>query len=216
MLLALPWGIRLGSFRFDHFVIILFLPLCLLAGGFVEQVGRWLVRLFKQHWLGQLVFAVVGLSVVIWGVLQTRDIVNQSTMLANQADVKALQWIDSNLPRDVRFFVNTTGWGYDIYRGVDGGAWLLPQTGRFSLAPTIFYPFGKDKSYIDQINGWGGRASLISGCNEELWALVQEAALTHIYIREGVGKLTASALESCVGIRRVYVYSGVSVWEIQP
>jgi len=216
MLLALPWGIRLGSFRFDHFAIILFLPLCLLAAGFVAQVGRWLIHLFKQHLLGHLMFAVVGFSLVSWGVLQTRDIVNQSTMLANQADVKALQWIDSNLPRDARFFVNTTGWGYDIYRGVDGGAWILPQTGRFSLAPTIFFPFGKDRSYIDQINDWGGRASLISGCNEEFWSLVQEADLTHIYIREGVGKLTASALESCVGIRRVYVYSGVSVWEIQP
>ena len=213
-LLALPWGLRLGSFRNDHFAIVLCLPLAVLGAGLIVQVIDWIGRLTQRVWVGQAVLAVSMLVAVVWGGTGTYDIVNLGTVLANKADLNALAWIEENTPETARFFINTTGWGYGIYCGVDGGAWILPITGRWSLAPTIFYPFGGDKDYIARLNDWGERASEITGCTEDFWALVEEANLTHIYLRKGMGSLQAEALEACEGVHLVYLMDGVSVWRV--
>lgn len=59
-------------------------------------------------------------------------------------------WIDANLPREAGFFINTTQWGFGISRGVDSGAWILPLSGRWTVAPTLFYTVGKDMDQIKQ------------------------------------------------------------------
>jgi hypothetical protein len=212
MLLALPWGLRLGSFRYDHFAIVLFLPICLLAAGMLEWLAVRFGSLLSRPWIGKMVFGLLGLGIVIWGGFQTKDTINDGTVLASKADLAALEWIDVNLPKEARFFINTTGWGYDISRGVDGGAWILPVTGRWSLAPTIFYPFGQESDYIDQLNDWGVRAQTITGCDGAFWQLVDEAELTHVYLREGKGSLQAGALEGCEGAEKLYEVDGVSLW----
>lgn len=212
---ALPQGLKLGSFRFDHFAIVLFLPISILATLALSWSAQNLTKLFKPEWISKLVVCLIVFGLIIWGGIQTRDVVNSSTILANNADLKALEWIDANTPQDARFFVNTTGWGYNIYRGVDGGAWILPMTGRFSLAPTIFYPFGGDKEFTEQLNDWGARASNITTCDDTFWQLVEDAGLTHVFLREGKGSLSAAKLKNCSSLEIMYDTLGVSIWKIQ-
>lgn len=212
--LALPRGLRLGSFRFDHFAIVLFLPLALIFSLFISEDMRFLDKLTLRKWPGWILVGLVGLGAVIWGGFETKDIINPKTVFTTRADLDAIAWIDQNLPEDARFFINTTAWGYGVSRGVDGGAWILPLTGRWTVAPTLFYTFGEDLDQVKQIMDWGEKAREVTGCSDGLWKLVDEADLTYIYLREGIGRLSAGAMEGCVGIEKVYEEDGVGVWEI--
>jgi hypothetical protein len=122
--------------------------------------------------------------------------------------------VQANTPEDARFFINTTHWLGGNYRGVDGGGWLLPYTGRWSLIPTVFYSFSPDRVYIQQIQDWGKRASEINTCSADFLALVEEAGLEYVYLREGIGSLQKKGLQGCEDIIPIYSNKNVNVYSL--
>jgi hypothetical protein len=213
-LLALPLGLRVAPFRSDHFALVLFLPACCLAAVSLDWASKWRKNLWQPVGISACITALVAFMLV-FGAQANSNVINSDTVLVEQADAAALQWIDTHTPPDARFFINTTPWGYELYRGVDGGGWILPSTGRWSLAPTIFYSFGGDKAFTSQLSTWAERAASLQTCSEEFWVLAQDADLQYIYIHEGKGSLQATALQSCVGLKQLYSASGVSIWLIE-
>jgi hypothetical protein len=212
--LALPLGLHIAPFRSDHFALVLFLPACCFAALGLE----WASGLFRRVWqpaaLSAGITALVAFM-LIFGAQQTWNAVNPDTILADQADLAALEWIDTHTPPEARFFINTTPWGHELYRGVDGGAWIMPYTGRWSLAPTIFYPVGGDKAFKAQMSAWGEKAANLKTCDEDFWELMQEADLQYLYLREGKGSLQFAALQGCASLKQLYTASGVSIWLIE-
>jgi len=213
-LMALPLGLRVVPFRNDHFALVLFLPACCLAAFSLEWASERYKRLWQPAVLSAGITALVAFM-LIFGAQANSNVINSDTVLVDQADAAALQWIDTHTPPDARFFINTTPWGYELYRGVDGGGWILPSTGRWSLAPTIFYSFGGDKAFTAQMSAWAERAARLQTCSEEFWALVQEANLQYVYLHEGKGSLQPSALQGCAGLKQLYSAGGVSIWLIE-
>jgi hypothetical protein len=212
--LALPWTVELRPFRPDHFAIVLFLPVSIWAGWLFYKVGDLAGRWLKQRWLPLVLLSLFVVEWTAWGYPLSSDIINPVTVLVTETDVKALAWVRQNTPEDARFFINTAHWQNGVYRGVDGGGWLLPFTGRWALVPTVFYGFSPDVDLREQLRGWGEDAGDITTCSDAFWALVEEAELDWIYIREGVGSLQPEGLEGCAGIREVYGEDGVWIYRI--
>ncbi len=135
-----------------------------------------------------------------------------------------MNWINENLPEDARFYVNTVYWGYGVSRSVDGGGWLLPYTGgRFSVAPTTFYPYGMEAEDVILWQSWGGtRASQITECDESFYSLLADADLNYIYVRNGVrpnnqenvAGIQSQTLLTCPGITQLYQNDSVSIWKL--
>ncbi len=214
--LAMPLGLSLSTFRYDHFTIILFLPIALLAAYALINGVQLLDKVIRQKnftWAAGIL--VIGLFLG-WGAYETYDCINPRTVFTTQADLDAIAWIDENIPQEARFFINTTSWGYGISRGVDGGAWILPITGRWTLTPTLFYTFAIDQSVIEQNVDWGNRAQAILNCDTDFWTLMNDAQLSHVYLRQGSGRLTTDLLAGCEGLKEVYDASGVTIFEIKP
>jgi len=157
---------------------------------------------------------LVGVALGVSGGWQNKKAINTETTLVTQSDIEALEWIKTHTPEDARFFVNTTGWGYGVYRGVDGGGWILPITGRWSLAPTIFYPFGEDLLINETWIDWSFRASRVNACDVDFWELVQEAELNYLYMRQGTTGIQAQNLVTCDGLYKLYDNQEVSIWLI--
>jgi hypothetical protein len=211
-MLSLPWGLRLGPFRPDHFSIVLFFPAAMLLAELLASGGAALSKVARP-WVGLAAVALAGFLFLAWGLRDTRDMINSATVLASPADVSALEWVNNQTPPDARFFINSTIWQGQVYRGVDGGSWLLPYTGRFSLVPPISYVWGTADS-ARQVNDWAKRSAKLKGCSPDFWNLVREAGLTHIYLVQGKGSLQPGMLATCQRLRKVYAQGGVFIYEI--
>ena len=212
VLFSLPWGLRLNPFRPDQVVLVLFLPAALLLAGWLSAAGGWLERRFHPL-IGKAALGLLILGLAAWGMQETAVVVNQNTILATRADLDALAWVKENTPVDARFLINTVQWQTGSYRGVDGGYWLLPLTGRQALLPPAVYGWGSP-GLIRQVNDWAARAAKIQGCGDDFWSLVNDARLDYIYLKRGRGNLQPEALAGCAGIQGVYDKLDVFIYEI--
>jgi hypothetical protein len=212
VVLALPWGIQLSPFRPDQVAIILFLPAALLASELLIAAGDVLVKKWRPL-AGRLTLVVAVVGLLGWGLIETGDILNAGTILANQADLNAIQWIEGNTPQQARFFINTVLWQTGSYRGVDGGYWLGPLSGRWSLIPPAMYGWGTRQD-ISQVNNWAKRASVLPGCTDDFWALIKETGIEYVYAKQGAGKLQPGQLNSCAGLMLIYGKEGVYIYQV--
>ena len=212
---TIPVGITIFSFRSDYYGLVLFIPVAILSSGLLVWFLNFLQEKVSAEKLSAAVALIVICAFVGWGGWSNRDAVNDETVLVTKSDVAALDWVKNHTPKDARFFVNTTSWGYGLYRGTDGGGWLLPTTGRWSLAPTIFYTYGADKITSELWTDWAKRATKVTTCETNFWELVEEADLNYVYVRDSAGSLRAKALIGCQGLRRLYNNDGVSIWLIE-
>ncbi len=213
-LLSLPWGVHLSPFRPDHGVILVFLPGALFAADLFIipldiSAARWLRGL-----AGALILASLG-WLTLWGFRETRNIINPVTVLADAADLRALEWITANTSADAVFFINTAGWQGGSYRGVDGGWWILPLTGRQAILPPALYLEG-GVAYATAVIETARRASEITTCDEAFWGLVQETGARHAFLKFGVGSLQPAGLAGCAGVTLIYEDAGIYLFSLEP
>lgn len=210
--LTLPLSLQITPFRSDYYALLVFLPAGVLAGMLLmwisDRLGGWL----RIRGLTEAIAIGLVFFFMIVGVGANISAVNPETTLVNPADIRALDWINEHLPADARFFVNTTSWGYGVSRGVDGGAWILPYTGRWAIVPTIHYPFSMEANAIKLIKEWGEKASNITTCSGEFWNIVEEADLDYGYLNQRAGGLQVTAMDDCLGPIQIYESGGISVW----
>lgn len=215
-LLALPWGLRLGPFRPDHMAIVLFLPGSLLAADFVLNLAG-LASKISRAWLRiglQVLLALAALTGLGWGAWQTRSVLNNSTIIADAADLEALNWVRVNTPSDARFMINATAWMGGVYRGVDGGYWLLPYNARQTILPPVMYTYGAG-TYVSQIADWAERTNRLTTCDADFWRLVEEFDAGYLYLHQGRGSLQPAALMNCPGVVNVYRRGAVFIYQLE-
>lgn len=213
--LALPVGLRLFPFRPDHLVIILFFPAAVLAGGILAAGGEAAGKLASRPRLGDSLFGLALVLLCLWGGRETLSITNPVTILATQADRQALDWIQTHTPLEARFIINAVPWQGSVYRGVDGGYWIMPDTGRQTILPPAAYSWGAIDD-MQRVNAWAKGVSELKDCTPEFWALVKSSAATYVYVRAGAGTLQPAALDACRGLKSVYRQAGVSIYQIVP
>ncbi len=212
---ATPIAPQFLPFRPDLVAIVLFLPASLLVVEFLSALNGWLGRI-RAKYAGQVALALpllAALGLLVWGAVETRQIVNPVTVFTTQADVEALNWINQNTPATARFFINGTPWQANMYRGVDGGYWIMPVTGRFSVVVPVAIGMGATQD-VFRYEDWAARASRITGCDANFWSLVKDTNLDYIYLRQGTGILKPEALTGCGGISNVYTDDGVFIYAI--
>jgi hypothetical protein len=213
-LMSAPWGIRLSPFRPDHFVIISFLPVTLWAGYLVWQAGLALRKRSGKRWVELAMISLFLVGWIAWSFPLSTNIVNPVTVMITEDDIAALNWIRENTPEDARFYINTTHWQNGVYRGVDGGGWILPYTGRWAVVPTVFYGFSPDKEGNLLLRDWGETASQIETCSDEFWRIVEEAELDYAYIRKEKGNLEAYEVMGCEHLNHYYSNSTIHIYKI--
>jgi hypothetical protein len=149
----------------------------------------------------------------LWGAWDMRTIVNPVTMLADDADRFALEWVKMHTPPDARFLINATYWQAGLYRGVDGGYWLLPATGRVTILPPALYGMGTPEN-VGAMTRTMETVSHLNGCGPDFWKIVEMNHLTYVYIHEGKGTLSSDPLANCAGIVSEYQNMGINIYRI--
>ncbi|MEA4812718.1 MAG: hypothetical protein VB108_09130 [Anaerolineaceae bacterium] len=216
-LFSLPVGLQLSSFRHDYFGLILFFPISIMSASFLVDLASFFYEKMEGAFAKTAVKGIAlafMLFVLIFGGWASRNPINKATILVDQDDLDALNWIDNHLPADARFFINTAPWGFGLYRGVDGGAWITPYTGRWAVVPTDFYVFANNRDYEQALISWGKKALYLNENPPVLAGLICDARTSHLYIKEGFGGVTSKILSLLSGTQKLVVFNRVSVWSI--
>jgi hypothetical protein len=220
LLFLLLAGERLGLpetslVNLNSMYISLFLPLALFLAITMGSVWRW----WRQsHWLPRrLGAAVVGaaLSVsLLFGLRQQVNILNPQTILARYGDLAGLQWASENLPDSAVIAVNSWLWLGQTWAGSDGGAWIVPLTGRASSTPPIDYIYDSElRTFVSEFNSAATGVSDWRSVEAVDW--LRQQGVSHVYVGPRGGFFEPATLAQNPGLRLIFSRDGVFIFELK-
>lgn len=194
--------------------ITLFVPLALFLVVVAGQFWRWLVNL---HWLLH-VLGYVGLGVgltaaLLFGVRQQITVLNPVTILARSQDLAGLQWLDENLPESATVAVNSWLWLGNTWAVADGGAWLLPLTGRSATTPPADYIYSRSLS--EAVTAFNETAETMADWSAPAAARwLRQQGVDYVFIGARGGFLDPAALAANPQVKMIYGRDGVFIFAL--
>jgi hypothetical protein len=139
---------------------------------------------------------LIILVVVSLGFIRPRisDVQPAQHALLTRPDLRAVQWIDKNLPKEANFLVNSFfAYGGTLVVGSDGGWWLPLLTSRGSTQPPLTYgsergPFPNFITYTNDL------VALIESkgiSHPEVLSEFHQRGITHVFIGQQQGQVNA-------------------------
>ena len=194
--------------------IILFVPLAIFLALIIDPLWQWLRQ---QHWLLQLTgYLLVGLllgAMFLYGTRQQIGILNSQTILARSEDIAALQWADANLPIDATVAVNSWRWLGETWAAADGGAWLVPLTGRSVTTPPIDHVYNPELfRFVREFNTEASAVSDWSDPAQAEW--LRRQGVTHVFIGKKGGFFDPAVLARNPQMEMVYDRQGVYIFAV--
>ncbi|MGH2537873.1 MAG: hypothetical protein ACRDHL_10800, partial [Candidatus Promineifilaceae bacterium] len=161
---------------------------------------------------GTALFGAAVMAGLLFGGRQQLTIINASTVLATAADRAGLAWLAENTPPDARIAVNSWRWLGNTWAAADGGAWIVPLTGRRATTPPADYVY--DRALYAQVNAFNAAAAAVEDWSAPAagrW--LAEQGVTHLYVGPKGGFFDPAALARNPTLRQVYGRDGVFIFE---
>ena len=198
----------------SSFYILLFVPAGLLLGLLVDPLADWLHG--RTPWIARATAVIIGMLVallLVFGIRQQIDIVNEQTILAHYEDIPALEWAAGNLPPDALVAVNSWRWLGQTWAASDGGAWLVPLAGRLTTTPPIDHIYSADLwQFVRTFNEAATAVADWSDPAQAAW--LREQGVTHIFVGKRGGFLDPAALSRNPALEMLYGRDGVFVFAL--
>lgn len=201
--------------------ISLFLPLSLFLSLVTARLWHWGMKLLGHRTpapgLKLAAAILLGMTVgvlTLFGIRAQAGMINPQTILAEPQDLEALAWIDATLPGDVKVAVNSWRWLGNTWAAADGGAWLVPLTGRSATtppidhiySPTLFAEVREFNEQASSFKDWSDTAAV---------AWLRKQGVTHIFVGARGGFLDPAALMRNPLLRPIYQSGGTFVFLVQ-
>ena len=240
VLFALLAGERLGLpeslvVNLNSMYITLFLPLALLLSIVVGRITNYELRITNEekcsvvsgqwsvdqsavaHWrpavaasLAVLAGAALAL-LLLFGWRQQVNILNRQTILALPEDVAALAWVEANLPAEARVAVNAWQWLGQTWAAGDGGAWLVPLTGREATTPPIDHIYNRE--LFAAVRAFNEPAQAVEDWSDPAAAAwLAEQGVTHVFVGQRGGFFDPAELSRNPALERLYQRDGTFVF----
>ena len=194
--------------------IMLFIPLAIFLSVVFAQIWQ---RLNQQNWQVRFVaYLLTGAflaAMLVFGVRRQVNMLNLQTLLVQPEDIVGLRWLDENLPQDSLVAVNSWRWLGETWAGSDGGAWILPLTGRAVTTPPIDHIYNPD--LFAQVREFNQAASNVSDwSNPEQAAWLRDQGVSHIYVGKRGGFFDPAKLAANPDIKLLFDRSGVFIFAV--
>ena len=209
--LGLPGG---GFVNNTSVEITLFMPLAALGGYFLSALlGIWeKLTGDRLRPLYLTAATAAGAAAAVLGAQTLLPILNPVTLLVRQADRPALRWVAENIPAGEPVLINSFSWGYGLYAGLDGGAWIPAAAGRPTLPAPVLYGLG-ERDYILSTTGAARRAVESGADPDGLYQLMQEEGVRYVFAGAKGGSLSPRRLAESPLFNTLYARDGVWVFE---
>ncbi len=219
LLFILLAGERLGLpettlVNLNSMYIILFVPLALFLA-----LGWGLFWRGLRHWPPLRWLAALGLGfgltlAGLFGTYQQITILNPQTILVYPQDIQAIAWLDEHLPRESHIAVNSWRWLGNTWAGSDGGAWIVPLTGRSASTPPADYIYSRDM--VQRVNGFN---EALQGIEEwdaaETAEFLRQWGVSHVFIGARGGQFDPATLLQNPEMRLLYARDGVFIFAVE-
>jgi hypothetical protein len=194
--------------------ISFFLPLSWIRAIVFDRTWNWLsFRSWPVQAAGWAAAGVLVAAMTLLGISQQAGILNPQTILAHPPDVEGLSWLDENLPPGAKVAVNSWQWLGNTWTGNDGGAWIVPLTGRESTTPPPDYIY--DRALAQEINAFNKDASNVEDWSDPAQAIwLQAMGVTHIYVGARGGFFDPSELARNPRISEIFHNDGVFIYSL--
>ena len=194
--------------------IMLFVPLAIFLAVVFDQVWQWLNK--QQGSLRLVGYVLTGAmlaAMLVFGVRRQANMLNLQTLLVHPEDIVGLNWLDKNLPDDTLIAVNSWRWLGETWAGSDGGAWILPLTGRSVTTPPIDHIYNPD--LFQDVREFNQAASAVSDWSDPAQAeWLREQGVSHIYVGKRGGFFDPAKLVSNPQMELLFDNSGVYIFAV--
>lgn len=211
--LGLPetWLINLNSMY-----ITLFFPLAVGLGAAADRLLRGLAgRPWWGQWMGYAGAGALTAAAALFGLGYQVSMVNETTVLARPADEPAIAWVAAHTPSDAKIAVNSWQWLGATWAAQDGGAWLLPLTGRRVTTPPVDYIY--NLSLFQEVIAFNEEAARIEDWTAPTaTAFLRRAGVTHLFLGQRGGFLDAAELLRNPDLKLLYSQDGVFILGLTP
>ena len=196
-------------------VISLFLPYSLIIGLAAWALWDWFQQ---QHWLIQVTLYVGFGSLIMYTTLfsvpHQINILNQTTVLAESADLPALEWLDQNLPPDAHIVSSSWRWLNNTWSAQDGSAWLVPLYNRSSTIPPADYGYNPALAAI--IRPFNEQAAAIKDWSTpEATQFLRDNGVTHVYIGARSGFLKPEQVAANLAMELLFAENGTFIFALR-
>ena len=174
-------------------IISLFLPLSALAGYAISSILSFCQKHVENIYIpifNYLVLVIFGI-VLCFGASQIITILNPVTLLAREADFKAMAAIREMTSAEDTILINPFLWGYNLYAGSDGGYWLSAFAGRRTMPPPVIYGLSDDTSYRKMVRKISSETIAVSDKPDSLAKLMRENGIQFLYLGSRGGVISA-------------------------
>ncbi|MEZ4519195.1 MAG: hypothetical protein R3C44_21035 [Chloroflexota bacterium] len=200
--------------------ISLFLPLSLFLSVVAWHVLRWGSKALRRRgWRDAVELATVlllGLTIGVLSLFGIRiqiQIINPQTILAEQQDLDGLDWVAQNVDSDATFAVNSWRWLGNTWAASDGGAWLVPTTGRMTTTPPIDHIYNPE--LFTSVRAFNEYASVVHDWSDPVTAeWLRSQDVTHVFVGARGGFFDPAALSHNPLMQLIYQSEGVFVFAL--
>ena len=191
--------------------IILFVPLAIFLGLGWGWLWRGSRRYGPVRWLACFGLGAVLTLTGLFGTYQQITILNPQTILVYPQDIQAIHWLDEQLPAEATIAVNSWLWLGQSWAGSDGGAWIVPLTGRRTSTPPADYIYNYDLFvWVNTFNE--ELAGIEEWSAEETAVWLRQWEISHIFIGSRGGQFDPATLIQNPYLTLLYAQDGVFIF----
>lgn len=194
-------------------LILLYLPIGLLVGTGGEALVQWTPPRWRRGVVAALM-VIMLLAALPAARLRVTQL-EPYRFFVTAADVAAMTWIQTHIPPDARFAVNTEFWLPNVAHGTDAGYWIPYFTQRETTAGVMIMR----GDYLQQVADWS-RAVVRLETDPSAVSQLYDMGVEYIYLgaRGHFGRpgLNLESLQQWPGLHLLYEHDGVAILQITP
>lgn len=206
-----------GFINTTSVVISLFLPISCCCGYLVGWIYSGWETLTPKQFKFILPTIFIGLFIILSYLASPAilTIINPSTILSRQADLPAIEWLNTHIPEKEMVLINPFSWGYGIYAGGDGGYWISALSNHPTNPPPVLY--GLDSKSSETTSETSRILIQNSGDPDQVSRQMRERNINYLFIGAKGGLFSPQALVNTPFFREIYSQNGVWIFErIEP
>jgi hypothetical protein len=175
-----------------NIIVVFSIPTSILAANAAEAIIEFTdfteSSLFGKGTHGKWIISICTSFLILMGSYNISGVINPVTVMFNQNDLSAIEWINQNTDLNAKFLIDAFQWNGN-YVPSDGGGWIYYLSSRQTIFPTS----PSDLSDSER--------------------LIIRESINYVFIGQGYGELNPIQFQNS-STNLVYTNNGVKIYEI--